>query len=122
MNIKMFWVACAFSLLASPAFAEEAEITIDIIEEESGDPAQLMNRIELPEAASMEASENSQSGLDAANDAREKGQQQGAEAAAEFRDVINLGREIPLPPELGGSDIQRPEPETPQPPSSPGAP
>lgn len=121
MNIKALWVVCAFSLLASPAFAEEAEITIDIIEEESGDPGQLMNRIELPEAASMEASENSRFGLDAANDAREKGLEQGADAATEFRDAVNLGREIPLPEDLGGSDIQQPETEIP-PPSVPGTP
>ena len=122
MNIKAFWVVCAFSLLASPAFAEEAEITIDIIEEESGDPGQLMNRIELPEAASMEAGKNSRFGLDTANDARDKGMEQGADAATEFRDAINLGREIPLPEELGGSDIQQPGKEILQPPSVPGTP
>lgn len=122
MNIKVLWMACAFSLLATPAFAEEAEITIDIIEEESGAPGQLMNRIELPEAASIEASDNAQAGLDIANEAREKGRQQGAEAASEVRDVINLGREIPLPAELGGGDFQQPGPEAPQPPSPPAAP
>lgn len=122
MNIKAFWVACAFSLLAAPAFAEEAEITIDIIEEQSGDPGQLMNRIELPEAASIEAGKNSRFGLDAANDAREKGQQKGVDAATEFREVINLGREISLPEELSGSDMKQLGTEIPQPPSVPETP
>lgn len=121
MNIKAFFLASAFSLLATPVLAEEAEITIDIIEEESGGPEQLMNRIELPEAASFEAHENGQPGLDIANDARERGLDQAAESVSEVRDVINLGGEIPLP-----SDVQEnlpqssPEqPELPTPPSVP---
>lgn len=115
MNIKAFWVACAFFLLAGPAYAEEAEITIDIIEEQSGEPGQLMNRIELPEAAAIDAVEQSQFGLDAANDAREEVELQGQEAVSEFQDAVNLGGEISLPETLEGSDIQQTVPETSEP-------
>ena len=122
MKIKAFGLMCAFSLLTASVWADEAEVTIDVIEEEKAEPEQLMNRIELPAEASIEVRENAEFGLETANDAREKGRRKGAEAAAEYRDFINLGREIPLPPGLEGNDFEKPGPQTPQPPVAPGTP
>ena len=120
MHIKRSFIYLLLVFLSAPLLAEDREITIDVIEQESGVPEQLMNRIELPDEAVIDAREPARSGLEIANEAREKGQRQGAETAAEVRDVINLGREIPLPPELENIDLPQRGPIVPPPPSLPG--
>lgn len=70
--------------VVNAADVDDLDVTIDLIGPGEADTA-LMNRIELPFAASEQARERAQHGLDTANDAREKGRGFGQEMAANMR-------------------------------------
>lgn len=105
-------VAVAFSLLASPLWAQDEEVTIEVVDDSQSEPEEVISEIRLPESASDEARENAAHGLDTANRAREKRREFGQERASEAREQRGIGRgnggEAPErgnPPERGSPDV-----------------
>ncbi len=82
----MLSVAVPLSLLATPAMPQDAEITIDVLDQEDALPEQVTSEIRLPEAASDQARESAAEGLETGSDARDKRREFGQERAREARE------------------------------------
>lgn len=76
------------SLPASPVFAQQDdEVTIDVVSDQDAMPEEVTSEIQLPEAASDQARESADDGLDAANSARENRREFGRDKASEARET-----------------------------------
>lgn len=84
-------VTISLSLLASPLWAQDEDVTIDVVGESESEPEEVTSEIRLPDSVSDEARENAAFGLDTANSAREKKREFGEERASEAREQRGIG-------------------------------
>lgn len=111
--------AAILSVYSSLAFAGEDEVpdvTMSVLESEA-EVERVISEIQLPQAASPMAQERAASGLDTANEARERGREFGQERAEQARD-----RAAPGKPETPGKPDKPGKPDRPGPPDNPGNP
>lgn len=110
MNIQklFFSMAVPLSLLASPAIAQDEEITIDVLDQEDALPEQVTSEIRLPDAASDQARESAAEGLDTANEARDKHREFGQDRAREAREQRGSDRSGGRPGSPGGGPPGKP--------------
>lgn len=93
-SIKLLPLAAiSLFLIASPVWAQDEEVTIDVVSDSESEPGEITSEIRLPDTASDEARENAAFGLDTANSAREKRREFGEERASEAREQRGIGED-----------------------------